>query len=100
MFKKSFILAALLLSACAGGAGPIDAQKFLGGLDGPKVATMQDSLMDSAHNAEKRGDFKQAAALYEQVLEHHPDNNDTLLALADDYRRDGELERRCLFTMR
>ena len=87
------LLAALLFTGCdaVGGAQPIDAQKFLSTLDGPKVPTMQDELAASAKNAEAQGDFKQAATLYRQVLEKHPDDKDVALSLADCYRRAGEI---------
>jgi len=46
--------------------------------------------MESAHNAEKTGDFGQAALMYQQVLEKHPDDKDVMLDLAESYRRSGD----------
>jgi len=88
----ALLTAALLLSACTGGAKPVDGKKFLAGLDGPKVPTMQDSLTESAKAAEKQGNYKQAIMLYQQVLEKKPDDKDIILALADDYRRSGQYD--------
>jgi len=83
----------LLLTACQGGFAPADGQKILSGLDGPKVPTVQDALTETAINAEKNGDFKQAIQLYQQILEKHPDNKNAALALADCYRRSGDSDR-------
>ena len=92
MRKLSLIPALFLLAACegVGGSQPIDVNKFFASLEGPKIATVQDTLLESAKNAEKMGDFKGAAQLYQQVLEKHPDDKDILLSLADAYRRSGD----------
>jgi Flp pilus assembly protein TadD len=89
----SSLLGSLLLSACNGGIAPIDSKGFLSTLDGPNVPTMEESLTDSAKNAEMQGNFKQAAQFYEQVLAKSPDNKDALLSLADSYRRDGQTDK-------
>lgn len=90
MDKKYLILAALLATSCAGGAAPMDPEKFLSSLQGPKILGISDSQMEAAKNAEKQGDFKQAAIFYQQILEKHPDNTEAALGLADSYRRSGE----------
>src|SRR5262245_5900102 len=92
MRRFPVLMAVLLLTACNGGVSPIDARKFLEGLDGPKVPSMQDSLADSARNAEKRGDFAQAAALWQQVLEKSPGNDEASLSMAESLRRSGNLD--------
>ncbi len=93
MKKPYFLFIIPLLTACQGGAGPIDAQKFLGSLDGPKVPTVQDALLDTAKAAEKDGDFRQAAQLYQQVLEKQPGDQEVTLSLADCTRRSGDNDR-------
>ena len=90
---RPILLTALLLGACNGSVEPVDSQKFLGGLDGPKVPTIADALTESAQNAEKNGDFKQASQIYQQIAEKHPDDKDIQLALADSYRRGGEIDK-------
>jgi len=92
MHTKYPLLIVLLLSACVGGSQPIDAQKLLSSMQGPKILGVEDTLMESAKNAEKQGDFKQAATFYKQVLEKRGDNMEAGLGLADALRRGGELE--------
>ena len=93
MKKITFALLTLCLSACAGGVDPVDNKKFLNGLDGPNVPTVQETLMDSARNAEKSGNYQQASQIYQQALGKEPDNKDIALALANSYRRNGEYDR-------
>lgn len=89
--KKNILLFALLtMTACASGPMPVDPVKLLNSMDGPKVPTMEDSLMASAKNAEAQGDFHQAAIYYQQLLEKKPDNNELAFDLAESYRRSGE----------
>jgi len=90
MRKSGSVIIALLLAACAGGAEPIDAKKFLSEQDGPKVPTMQESLVESAQNAEKAGDYPKAAQMYQQALEKDKGNKELLLALAESCRRGGD----------
>lgn len=80
-----------LLAACSdsGSVIPIDPQKILGEMDGPKVPTMQDTLLESAKKSEDQGDFTQAAAYYNQALAKKPDDKDLLLLLAEALRRGG-----------
>jgi Flp pilus assembly protein TadD len=80
-------LLCLLLAACQGGVNPIDAQKVLSKLEGPKVLTVAETQVENARAAEARGDFAQAAQLYEQALENQPENKEWALAMADNYRR-------------
>jgi len=89
MQKKIGIAFMLLLAACAGGVGPIDAKKFLSEQPGPNVPSVQDSLTMSAKNAEKSGDYAGAVQLYKQAIDKDKDNNELWLALADSYRRSG-----------
>jgi Flp pilus assembly protein TadD len=88
--KRGALLLLVILAACNGGAGPIDGQKFLSGLSGPKVPTVQDTLLETAKNAEKMGDYAQATALYQQLLEKSPDNTEIALMLADALRKKGD----------
>jgi len=89
--KKAYIVPVLFfLASCQGGTDPVDGQKYLSTLDGPKVPTVDDTLLESAQQAEKNGDFKQAVQLYKQVLEKQPDNKKILLSLADCTRRSGD----------
>jgi Flp pilus assembly protein TadD len=91
--KRGALLLLLLITACNGGAGPIDGQKFLSDLSGPKVPSVQDTLLETAKNAERTGDYNQAAALYQQLLEKSPDNKEIALLLADCLRKKGEYPR-------
>ena len=92
MKKTAIIASLLLLSACSGDQKQVDSQKILSALEGPKVPSVQDALMDSAKGAEKNGDYKQAIQLYQQILEKHPENTEASLALADNYRRNGNYD--------
>jgi Flp pilus assembly protein TadD len=91
--KRGALLLLFILAACNGGAGPIDGQKFLSGLSGPKVPSVQDTLVETAKNAEKMGDYAQATALYQQLLEKSPDNTEIALMLADALRKKGDYTR-------
>lgn len=93
MRKILTLTATLLITGCQGGAMPIDGQKFLSSLEGPKVPTVQDSMLEAAKAAEAQGHFQQAAQLYRQVLEKRPDDKEVLLPLADAYRRAGDNDR-------
>ncbi len=87
------LLALVLATACSGGPESIiDGQAFLSKLEGPKVPTIQDSVTQSARDAEKQGDFKTAAQLYRQVLDKHPNDKNIQLAIADATRRSGDFE--------
>ena len=80
--QKAYLVlcAALLLAGCdkmdsmMGGNKSADNQKILNSLDGPKVPTVQGAMTDTAKNAEAAGDFKQAAVLYRQILDKHPED--------------------------
>ena len=87
------LLALLAITACAGGSEPIDAQKQLAAMDGPKVATMDETLLISAKNAEDKGKFGQAATYYQQLLAKKPDDSVFAFALAESYRRNGESDK-------
>lgn len=90
------LLAMLLVSSCdqlTGGPMPIDARKILGSLDGPKVPTMEETQMEAAKNAEKKGDYNQAIQIYQQILDRNENNSEALLALADSLRRSGEYDK-------
>ncbi len=91
--KLLFISTALIslsLLGCSGGAGPVDSKQFLSTLDGPKVTSVNEALLQSATQAEAQGNFKVAAQAYEQVLEKEPDNTGVMLSLGDSYRRDAQ----------
>lgn len=92
MKKIAITSLALVLAACNGGANPIDSQKFLSGLDGPKVPTVQDALVESAKNAEKQGDYKGALQFYQQALEKKPNDKEILLGMAEANRRMGQYD--------
>jgi Flp pilus assembly protein TadD len=92
LYSVSFLF---LLAACSenGGALPIDAKGFLDKLDGPKISTVQETQLEDAKNAEKKGNFSQAIQTYQQILEKDGSNKDVVLALADALRRNGEYEK-------
>src|SRR5689334_4507429 len=92
MRKITLLSIFMLVAGCQGGIDKIDPQKFLAGLEGPKIPTMQDTLTQQAQAAEKQGNFKEAIDLYQQVLQKHPDNKAAALSLADCYRRNGEYD--------
>jgi Flp pilus assembly protein TadD len=89
MNKYVSLFVLVILTACNGGVNPIDSQGFLSKLDGPKVPSFQDSLMESAAAAEKNNNFKLSAQLYQQILEKNPENAEIKLAFADSLRRSG-----------
>ncbi|NBO19051.1 MAG: hypothetical protein EBV03_07495 [Proteobacteria bacterium] len=83
----------LLITACNGGAAPIDSKSYLNELDGPKVKGVSDALAQAATAAEQQGNFRVAAQNYEQMLEKKPGDKDLMLSLADSLRRDGQSAR-------
>ena len=87
------ILLLLLVSACEGGEMPIDARKVLDSLDGPKISTIKETQIEAAKNAEKKGDFKQAIQIYQQMLGNDANNEDIIIALAEVLRRNGDYEK-------
>ena len=94
MIKKTLILtfplvAALTVVACAGGVAPVDSRKFLSGLDGPKVMTREETLLESAKAAEATGDFKKALQSYQQLLEKKPGDPNLTFLVAECLRRSG-----------
>lgn len=72
---------------------PIDARKVLDSLDGPKISTMKETQTEAAKNAEKKGDFKQAVQIYQQMLGNDENDADIILALAEALRRNGDYEK-------
>jgi len=88
-----YLFLLLPLAACEGGMQPVDAQKLLSTLDGPKVATVQDTVIESARNAESQGKFSEAAQFYQQALEKQPYSKELMVALGDNFRRSGENDR-------
>lgn len=91
--RRLALVLLLGLTACEGGMQPIDAKKVLSGLDGPKVPTVQDTMLENAKNAEKQGNFAAAAQTYQQLLEKQPDDKNLMLSLADSLRRSGDVDR-------
>ena len=88
--RKILVLGLLLATSCAGGSQPIDAKKVLSSMEGPAVPTIQDTMLESAKNAEKQGDYAAASKIYTQMLEKSPNNKDLLFALGESYRRAGD----------
>lgn len=94
--RKLLILAStslmtLGLAGCNGGAAPIDSQTYLSSLEGPKITGVDGAMLQAAQGAESKANYKLAAQYYEQMLEKQPDNAPLLVALAEAYRRDGQL---------
>jgi Flp pilus assembly protein TadD len=85
---------ALLLASCGSGpASIVDGKKLLSDIqDGPKVPKVEDALLDTAKQAEERGDYNQAISLYRQLLEKYPNHKDIALPLADCYRKSGNMD--------
>jgi tetratricopeptide (TPR) repeat protein len=93
MRKLLYLLVLATVGGCVGGPEPIDAKKFLSGLEGPKVPTMEETLLESAKNLEKQGNFKAAGQVYQQLLEKKPGDKDLMFALAETTRRQGEFDK-------
>jgi Flp pilus assembly protein TadD len=93
MRNMPLFLVLLTLAACTKTGQPLEPKEFFASLQGPTVPTMQDTMLDSAKNAEKKGDYKGAIQTYQQILEKHPDNKEVVLSLAEAYRRSGESDR-------
>ncbi len=85
-------LLVFLLSACEDGMQNFDPKEFLDNLDGPKVTTVNDTLLDNAKAAEKQGDYGRAAQFYEQVLAKSPEDKEVAVSLAESYRRSGKID--------
>lgn len=92
MRKYVFLLPIILLSACNGAGQPLDAKKFLSGLEGPKVPTVQDTLLENAKSAEAAGEWLTANQLYQQALVKNQDNKEIMVATAETYRRIGKYD--------
>ncbi len=92
MRKYVFLLPILLLPACNGGSQPIDAKAFLSSLEGPKVPTIQDTMLENAKSAEAAGEWSTANQLYQQLLVKSPENTDLMISTAETYRRLGKYE--------
>lgn len=67
-----------------------DPDKEFARLDGPDVPTVQQSLQRGAEEALARRDYPRAVGLYQQLIDHDPDNIDYKLGLAESLRRLGE----------
>lgn len=98
MIKKTLILtfplmAALCVVACDGGVAPVDSKKFLSGLDGPKIGSMEDNLLESAKKAEASGDFRRALISYQQLLDKKPDDENLTFSVAECLRRSGSTDK-------
>ncbi|MFO0389216.1 MAG: tetratricopeptide repeat protein [Alphaproteobacteria bacterium] len=93
MRKYVFLLPIILLAACDNAGQPIDAQKFLSDLEGPKVPTVKDTILENAKSAEAAGEWVTANQLYQQVMVKNPENTDIMIALAETYRRIGEFDK-------
>lgn len=96
MKKTLFILVLFPLAACDQMEGQIDGRSFLDNVartEGPKVPTIQSTLMENARSAEKQGEWKSAGQIYQQLLEKEPENLDLMVAFAETQRRTGEYDR-------
>lgn len=84
------ILSAVLFSC---GAAPTsfkqDADKELNKLAGPNPDSVDKTMLSQAQAAETSGDFRQAAQMYMQLADRHPDKKEYTLSLADCQRRAG-----------
>lgn len=85
-------LAAALLASCHDTVQPIDAQKYLSAMDGPKVPSMQETLLENAKAAEAQGEWNTASQLYKQILSKDTDNIEVMVALAECLRRMGQYD--------
>lgn len=85
----------LLLAACGqnGGIMPINGKNLLETLEGPKIPSMADTQKEAAKNAEKNGNFMEAAQIYQQILEKDPDNKEIIQLLGDSFRRNGDYDK-------
>ena len=85
----------VLLASCGSGPASIfDGKKFLSEIkEGPQVPKVEDSLLATARDAEARGDYSQAIALYSQLLEKYPGSKEVALPLAEAYRKSGNYDK-------
>ncbi len=92
MFKRNIALALLVCTLCSCAVGPrqpqVDARKELDAIKGPDVKGVTSTLKEQADAAMKSGAFNQAEALYKQLLDKDPANNDYRYAYADVLRRE------------
>lgn len=83
----------ILLTGCAGRTqmskqSKIDEKE----LKGPDLPTLKEALLNSATQAEKAGNYKNAVQYYAQLVEKAPDNKDYQFRLAENLRRTGEYD--------
>lgn len=82
-----------LLNACANaGAYLQDPDKALAELqeEGPEIRGVNESLLNQAQSAEKKGDYKAAAQVYQQLLDQSPQNMELGYAYAEALRKAGQ----------
>ncbi len=86
--------AGLLAAGCSSkDLGILDANKWLNEQPGPKVEGVSDTLLKNAKDADNAGDYRTAAAYYQQLVDKNPDNKEYRTTLADTVRKLGETEK-------
>src|SRR5262245_7554703 len=91
----------LLATACAPKEWPLEGglegKSFLESMTkGPKVDSVSDTLLKTARAAEAKGDQKVATQYYQQLADNNPEHLEYQVALADSYRKMGDLDRSLL----
>ncbi len=70
----------------------IDGRSLLEKIAGPKVDSVERTMLNSAKNATERGDYNRALQLYKQLLDKYPEKIEYMLATADILRRIGQAD--------
>ncbi len=91
------LLSATLLSSCSEGMfpgmeGKLDGKSYLSKMDGPQVPTVDSTLLSSAADLEKSGDFRSSAQIYKQLLDKNPKDTALAYKLAESLRKSGEYD--------
>lgn len=87
----------LLASSAIGACGQMhkevpqkDVQRIFDEMKGPELEGVEATLLESAEQAEQRGNYATAAQFYKQISDKHPDEGIYRFNYADSLRRAGE----------
>lgn len=70
---------------------PMSGAEILNHVDGPKVESVDDSLVASAEEAFKKGDYASASQYYNQLVQKNPKDMRFMLGYADSLRLDNKM---------
>jgi Flp pilus assembly protein TadD len=84
----------LMLAACdSGGSMPLDSQKWLDSMAGPKFEGVDETQLKAAQAHEKEGDYRAAGQIYQQLLDKKRGDPEIMFLLAETLRRGGETDK-------